>query len=156
MSRLVIPVVGQVLTATGDVRLRVEIRLLLKDTAGGFHPQRFRVDTATDITTFPAYEAKRLGLPMPVSATAGAHHTQTGLTIRSGFLRFRVVGMDQTEYPVACLFLGDPDKPPDPARPAVFPRNLLQPFALLDRLRFTLDKDPALGNPYGELVVEKK
>jgi hypothetical protein len=36
------------------------------------------------------------------------------------------------------------------------PRNLLQPFSLLDQLRFTLDKDPGLGNLYGELVIEKK
>jgi hypothetical protein len=156
MSRLVVPVSGRVLFATGDVRLGSEIDLLLKDSAGRFHQRPFRVDTATDVTTFPAYDAKQLGLPLPQQANAGAVHTQTGLVIRSGFLRFRVGGMDQTEYPVPCLFLGDPDTPPDSARPALLPRNLLQPLALLDWLRFTLEKDPALGNLYGELVVEKR
>lgn len=60
--------------------------------------------------------------------------------------------MDQTEHVIACLFLGDPDAPPAPAQP----RKLLQPFQLLDRLRFTLDKDPAAGSLYGELMVEKR
>jgi hypothetical protein len=156
MSRLVVPVVGRVLFATGDVLLRTQIDLLLKDSAGRFHQRRFRVDTATDVTTFPAHDAKQLGLPIPQHANAGAAHTQTGLAIRSGFLRFRVGGMDQTEYAIPCFFLGDPDTPPDPARPALLPRNLLQPLALLDWLRFVLAKDPALGNPYGELVVEKR
>ncbi len=155
MSRLVLPITGRVLFTTGDVRLWVEMELLLKDATGGFHPQGFRVDTATDITTFPAYDAKQYGLPMPPSATAGARHTPTGLAIRSGFLRFRIHGMDQTEFAVPTLFLGDPDTPPDARQPAAFPRKLLQPLALLDRLRLTAEKDPARGNLYGELVVEK-
>ena len=114
------------------------------------------MDTGTQITTFPAYDAKRLALPMPRQVSRGATHVQTGLEVRSGVLRFRIVGMDQTEYLIACLFLGDPDAPPDPARPATWPRNLLQPFQLLDRLRFTLDRDPAAGSLHGELVVEKR
>jgi hypothetical protein len=41
-------------------------------------------------------------------------------------------------------------------RPATLPRKVLRPLALLDRLRFTLDRDPALGNLAGELVIEKR
>jgi hypothetical protein len=63
--------------------------------------------------------------------------------------------MDTTEYAIACFFLGDPDTPVNPRQVATFPRNLLQPFQLLGRLRFALQMDPALGNLYGELVVEK-
>jgi hypothetical protein len=85
----------------------------------------------------------------------GVAHTQTGLEVRSGFLRFRIRGMDQTEYVVPTLFLGDPDTPPDARQPATFPRKLLLPLALLDRLRFTAEKNPARSNLYGELVVEK-
>ena len=155
MSRLVIPVTGRTLWSTGDVRLWADVDLLLKDSTAGFHQWPFRVDTATDITTFPAHEAKQFGIPLPQSPSPGATHAQTGLAIRSGLLRFRVLGMDLTEYVVPCLFLGDPDTPPDPRQPATFPRKLLQPFSLLGRLRFTLDKDPALGNLYGELVIEK-
>ncbi len=76
--------------------------------------------------------------------------------IRSGVLRFRIEGMDQTEYVVPCLFLGDPDAPPALTPPATRPRNLLQPFQLLDQLRFTLDKDPSAGLLHGEMVVEKR
>ena len=132
------------------------LRKLLKDRSGAWQPETFRVDTGTEITTFPAYDAKRLGLPMPQQVSRGATHVQTGLEIRSGLLRFRIDGMDQTEYAITCLFLGDPDTPPDPARLATWPRKLLQPIQLLDWLRFTLDKDPSASLPYGALVVEKR
>jgi hypothetical protein len=156
MSRLTVPVTGKLLWSTGDVRLRADLDLLLKDNAGGWKKETFRVDTGTDLTTFPAYLAKQLDLPMPARVAAGAVHVQTGLEIRSGILRFQVVGMDATEYATPCLFLGDPDTPPDPNLPATVPGKLLQPFHLLDQLRFTLGKDPATGSLYGELLVEKR
>jgi hypothetical protein len=156
MSRLQIPISGKTLYATGDVTLWVDVRLLLKGAPGNWHPRFFRVDSATDVTTFPAYVAKQLGLPMPPSPAQGVSHKPTGLEIRSGYLRFRIVGMDQTEYAVACLFLGDPATAPDPNQPPRCPRNLLQPLAVLDQLRFTLDKSPNDGTPYGTLTVEKK
>jgi hypothetical protein len=156
MSRLTIPVTGKLLAATGDVRLWADVEIDLKDGSGQFHRRRFRVDTATDVTTFPAYEARQLGLPLPMNPSASASHAQTGLAVRSGFLRFRIPGMDPDEYAIGCLFLGDPGIPPDPSRPATLPRKLLQPLQLLDRLRFVLDRDPALGHLYGELVIEKR
>jgi hypothetical protein len=156
MSRLVVPVVGQFLFSTGDVKLRVELDLLLRDDVGGWHQRKFLVDSGTEITTYPANEARQLGLPMPQQAATGATHVQTGLAIRSGFLRFRIVGMDPTEYVVSVLFLGDPATPPDPNKPATLPRKLLQPLALLGQLRFVEEKDPARGLPHGELVVEKQ
>jgi len=154
MSALIIPVTGRVLWATGDVRLRTDIDLHLKDGAGNWRHRTFRVDTASDLTTMGAYEAKQLGLPMPQARTTGVVHRQTGLEIRSGYLRFRISGLDQTEFVTACLFLGDPNTPPA-NRPANFDGNLLQPLALLDILRFTFDKELAIGTPYGELTVEK-
>jgi hypothetical protein len=54
------------------------------------------------------------------------------------------------------MFLGDPNLVPITTRPAAVPRKLLQPSALLDHLRFTIDKDPTTGSLYGDLVVEKK
>jgi hypothetical protein len=156
MSRLEIPITGKMLWYTGDIRLWADIDLLLKDGAGRWRKKTFRVDTGTQITTFSAYEAKRLGLPMPQQVSRGATHVQTGLEVRSGVLCLRIDGMDQTEYVVPCLFLGDPDAPPDPSRAATWPRKLLQPFQLLDQLRFTIEKDPAAGLPYGEMVVEKR
>jgi hypothetical protein len=156
MSPLAVPVTGKILWSTGDVRLRADLELLLKDNAGGWKQETFRVDTGTDLTTFPAYLARQLDLPMPARAAAGAVHVQTGLEIRSGILRFQVAGMDATEYVVPCLFLGDPTTPPDLSRPALIPSKLLQPFHLLEHLRFTLRKDPAVGPLYGELLVEKR
>jgi hypothetical protein len=156
MSRVEIPIRRRIFCATGDVCLWAEVELLLKDHSGNFIPDAFLSDTGTEITTYSAYRAKLLGLPLPQRPSPGAVHAQTGLACRSGLLRFRVVGLDPTEYFVPCLFLGDPDTPPDPRQAASLPRKLLQPFALLDRLRFTADKDPARGNMYGELVVEKR
>jgi len=157
MSRLAIPVDGRTLYATGDVMLRVRIGLLVRNGSGGWSRRLFRVDSGTDITTFPASDAKRLGLyltPRP----AGVTHEQTGLEVRSGMLAFRVVGMDQTLYAVPCFFLGDPDVPPAPGAPrGQLPRKLLQPLHLLDVLKFSTEKDPAsIGAPHGELIVEKK
>jgi hypothetical protein len=156
MSRLVIPISHQVLRSTGDVRLWADIDLELKDSAGNFLPETFRVDSATDVTTFPAYRARQLNLPIPQLPNRGLTHTQLGLEIRSGVLRFRIFGLDPTEYVIPCFFLGDPNLPPDPARPASWPRKLLQPFQLVDQLRFILDRDPLLGSLYGELTVETK
>jgi hypothetical protein len=155
MSRLTVPITGKTLWTTGDVRLWTDLDLLLKDNVGQWPKQSFRVDTASDLTTFPAYLARQLDVPMPRRANPGARHTQTGLEIRSGILRFQVLGMDPTEYAVACLFLGDPDTPPDASSPATFPRTLLQPYQLAGQLRFVIEKDPSLGCAYGELVIEK-
>jgi hypothetical protein len=70
-------------------------------------------------------------------------------------LRFRIIGMDPDEYVIGCLFLGDPLTPLNPAHPAGQPRNLLQPFQLLDRLRFFIAKDPTSVSSHGDVVVEK-
>lgn len=156
MSRLEIPITGQKLWATGDIKFRADISLLLKDLSGIWWPCFFQLDSGSEITTFSAYEAKRRGLPLPLNATPGVVHVQTGLEVRSGYLRFQIIGLDSTEYVVSCLFLGDPDVSPVSLQAANFPQNLLQPFALLDFLRFTIDRDPATGTLYGEILVEKK
>lgn len=154
MGRLVVPIVGKKLWSTGDVKLTADLNLSLKDAAGQWHLRSFRVDSGSEISTYPAFEAKQLSLPIPIQAVPGVTHAQTSLEVRSGFLRFQVAGMDQTEYVVPCLFLGDPDQPPSGPQ-ASFPRNLLQPLALLDSLRFVMEKDPISTAIYGYLVVEK-
>jgi len=92
---------------------------------------------------------------MPVNPSP-IRHNPTGLEVRSGLLRFRIDGMDQTEYVVSCYFLGDPSIAPNPAMPAFFPRGLLQPLALLDYLKFTMAKDPTSAAIYGEVIIEKR
>jgi len=156
MSRLVIPVRGQVLYATGDVTLRAFVTLPLKDNVGNFVKRDFRIDSATDVTTFPAYDARQIGLPVPINPSP-VRHDPTGLEVRSGLLRFRIHGMDATEYVVSCFFLGNPVVVPNPAMPAFLPRALLQPLALLDHLKFSMEKDPAsIGASHGEVIIEKK
>ncbi len=116
MSRLAIPVIRQVLYATGDVTLRAEVTLALKNAAGNLAKWDFRIDSATDVTTFPAFEARRLGLPMPVYPSR-IRHDPSGLEVRSGLLQFQIRGMDATEYVVSCFFLGNPNVAPSPATP---------------------------------------
>jgi hypothetical protein len=158
MSRLVVPLLEKKLWSTGDILLRAEFNLLLKDSAGNWQPsEMFRVDSATDMTTMPAYRARQLGLPMPVNAAAGVSHTQSGLEVRSGYLRAKVAGMDQTEYAFPCFFLGDPNSVPDPKTPpARTPKNLLGLSGVINQLRITFDGDPTPGALYGNMIVEKK
>jgi hypothetical protein len=149
---------GKILWATGDLLIWAVLDLELKDSSGRWSRETFRVDSASDMTTMPAFAAKLFGLPIPRSAAPGAVHTQTGLEIRSGYLRARVVGMDQTEYAFPCLFLGDPDTPPSPNAPAAaVPRNLLGLAGVVNQLRITFDGDPVPPHAqYGTMTVEKK
>ena len=155
MSRLVLPLLDRKLWATGDVLLRAELELLVKAGGGNWKSQVFRADPGSEMTTMPAYEAKKLGLPMPAKAATGVVHQPTGLELRSGYIRAQVVGMDGTVYAFPCFFLGDPDTPPNPAAAAV-PRNLLGLSGVVNLIRITFDGDPAPGAPYGTMTVEKK
>ena len=94
MSRLEVPVTARTPWHTGDVLLRADVDLFLKEGAGRWPRRTFVVDTGTEITTMPAFDAKHLGLAIPHGAARGVAHRQTGLEIRSGVLRFRVAGMD--------------------------------------------------------------
>jgi hypothetical protein len=155
MSRLSVPIQGRVLYATGDLLLRAELDLLLKTNAGGWVQERFLVDSGAETTTFPAWLARCLDLPLPTRAASGAAHAQTGAEIRSGYLRFQILGMDQTEYALGCLFLGDPATPPG-GPPGSLPRKLLQPLGLINKVRVAFDDAQSSGAPYGEMTVEKK
>ena len=154
MSRLVVPISRRILWSTGDILRWVDLWMRLKDNAGAWRRHRFRFDSASEMTTFPANQAKQDGIPMPQKAAVGAVHTQTGLEIRSGYLRFQIVGMDQTEYVTPCLFLGDPHaRATGPS--GSLPQKLLQPLGLLDQLHFTMQRDPSAGTLDGELLIEK-
>ena len=155
MSRLAQPLLHQILWNTGDLVLRAELDLLLKDSHGHWHAKTFRVDSASDMSTMPAHDARKLGVPIPANP-APLRHEQTGLEVRSGYLRCQVVGMDQTEYVFPCFFLGDPVLPPDPkAPPATLPRYLLGLSGVVDKIRILFDGSPGPGAPHGNLIVEK-
>ncbi len=106
------------------------------------------------MTTMPAYWAGRLGLPMPQQAAPGVVHTQTGLSIRAGYLRVLVVGMDATEYVFPCFFLGDPAAPAGRASNA--PRKLLGLSGVVDKLHISFDGTPTPFAPHGRLTVERQ
>jgi hypothetical protein len=114
----------------------------------------FLVDPGSEITVMSANEASAIGLPLPLRASVGAVHGQTGLEIRSGYLRVQVVGMDRTEYALPCFFLGDPQAPP-PASCGVGARKLLGLGGVIDKLRLTFDGRPTAGATHGNLIVEK-
>jgi hypothetical protein len=157
MSRLIVPVSHKTPWNTGDEMLWLELKVWLRTGAGNYVDYDFNVDSGTTITTFPAYQAKRLGLVVP-ARPVNVQSMQTGFEVRPGMLRFRINGMDQTEYAVSCLLLGDHNVRPSPNAPlGSVPRNLLQPLAFLEKLRFTMEKDPTAGPActYGQLVVEK-
>ncbi len=149
------PSVPRCSTPRATFKLWVNVIVALRDGAGNFVNHTFGVDSGTEVTTFPAYDAKQLGIYVPANP-APVRHEQTGLEVRSGLLVFRIDGMDQTLYAVSCLLLGDPNVRPSPNAPGgTLPRNLLQPFALLEKLNFSTQKNPG-GPAYGELIIEKK
>ncbi len=160
MSRLEKPLKHEILYATGDLLLRAEVDLHLKDNAGNWQRQTFRVDSGSDISAMPAWHAKALGLPIPqagILLPVNTAHGQVMMVIRSGLLRIKVEGMDQTEYVIPCHFRGDPDTPPAPSvSPTALPRNLLGLSGVVDKLRITTDgKAVSAAAPYGLLIIEK-
>src|SRR5262249_52583154 len=156
MSRLQVPILHRILLATGDVLLRAELDLLIKDRQGLWHQETFRVDSGTDMTTMLAALAKQLDIPMPQHSVPNALHAQTGVEFRSGFLQLQVVGMDATEYAIPCFFLGDPNVALPGRRTATVSRKLVGLSGVINQLRLTFDGDPGPAAPFGYLTAEKK
>jgi hypothetical protein len=144
------------LYATGDILLRAELDLELKDNSGGWNKETFLVDSASEMTTMPAFRATQLDLPIPQKAATGVTHNQTGLELRSGYLRVRIVGMVGTEYVFPCFFLGDPAAPVRAGQPAAHPRKLLGLSGVVDKIRISLDGKPTPSAPHGNLIIEKQ
>jgi len=142
---------------TGDLLLRAKLKVVAKSNNNTWEDLDFIVDPGAEITTMPAFRARQLDLPMPRTAALGVVHDPTGLEIRSGYLRLRVVGMDQTEYAIPCFFLGDPAAaPPTTGVPASATKNLLGLGGVVDKLRLTFDGDAGPGAAHGHLSVEKR
>ncbi len=155
MSRLIVPLLSKTLVATGDKLLRAELDLLLHDRSGVWKAESFRVDSGAEMSSMPARVAKKLDLPYPAQPVRGLAHGPSGLAVRIGFIRAQVVGMDGTEYVIPCYFLGDPDTPVTPNRPATLTANLLGLTGVVDKLRLVFDGTPTPGTPLGNLIVEK-
>jgi len=154
MSRLQVPLRDRKLWATGDVLLRAELRLRLKDNSGQWRAGTFLVDCGTEMTTMPAWLPKQRDLPMPRKVAAGAIHNQTGLEIRAGLLRAQIVGLNGTQFIFPCFFLGDPDAPPSGSQAATLPRKLLGLSGVVDKVRIVFDGTPTTSALYGNLILE--
>ena len=63
MSRLELPVLTKKLWATGDLVLRANLDLLIRDVNSVWKPETFRVDSGTEMTSMGAARAKALDLP---------------------------------------------------------------------------------------------
>ena len=148
MSRLEVPLQHRTLRATGDTVLWADLVLSFKTNRGAWEEVPFRVDSGTEMTTMPAYDAKSLDLPIPRKPVSRL--VLYGQEVRSGLLRARVVGMDPTEFVFPCYFIGDPDLlPPTQAR------NLLGLTGVINQICLTFDGRSSVRSPRGVLVVEK-
>jgi hypothetical protein len=154
LSRVEVPLRSRKLWATGDVLLRAELGLLLKDNAGQWRAATFLVDSGSEMTTMTAWLAKQRDLPMPRNAATGAIHKQTGLEIRAGLLRARIVGLNGTDFTFPCFFLGDPDVPPSGSHASALPRKLLGLSGVVDKVRILFDGTPTPSALYGNLILE--
>jgi hypothetical protein len=156
MSRLEVPLFGKPVWATGDILLRAELDLLIKDTSGAWQRETFRVDSGTEMTSMPASLARSLDLPMPKNPVPGGLNVSGARReVRAGFIRARVDGMDPTEYVFPCYFIGDPDAPFDPNQPPRFPRTLLGLSGVVDKIRILFEGTPTAPAPHGLMVIEK-
>jgi hypothetical protein len=157
VSRLEKPLKHETHPVTGDLLLRAEVDLHLRDSSGNWQKQTFRVDNGSDITAMSAALAAQLGLAMPQQGVRIAANTAIGqavMEVRSGYLRMKVEGMDQTEYVIPCHFRGDPLAPP--VFPSTFPRSLLGLSGVADKLRITTDGTPlSMAAPYGVVIIEE-
>jgi hypothetical protein len=149
MSRLEVPLRFRTLRTTGDTVLRAEVVLSLTTNRGTWEEVPFRVDTGTEMTTMPAFDAVKLDVPIPQHPVAGL--VLYGQEVRSGLLRARIVGMDPTEFVFPCYFLGDPKLPPTAQS-----HNLLGLTGVIDQVRLSFDGSTSVAAPWGVLVVEKR
>jgi len=157
MSNLKTPLLSRILWASGDILLRAELDLSIKTKSGIWEDVRFRVDPGSEITVMSSFDAMRLDIAIPQQAVAGAIHQPTGLEFRSGFIQFRVIGMDPTEYTVPCLFVGDPAVNLSQLQSIKNTGwNLLGLGGVVDKLRLIFDGDFAPTAIYGHLIVEKR
>jgi hypothetical protein len=147
MSRLEVPLQQRTLRATSDTVLWADLVLSLKTNRSSWEEVPFRVDSGTEMTTMPAYDAKSLDLPIPTKPVSRL--VLYGQEVRSGLLRARVVGMDPTEFVFPCYFLGDPDVP------LMGVRNLLGLTRVITQIRLTFDGTYSLVAPSGVLVIER-
>jgi hypothetical protein len=95
-----------------------------------------------------------MDLPMPRKAATRAIDKQTGLEIRSGLLRARIVGLDGVDFNFPCFFLGDPDASSSVSQAATTPRTLLGLTGVVDKVRILFDGTPTPAALYGNLVLE--
>jgi len=106
MARLEAPLLGKTVWRTGDILLRAELDLLLKDNAGGWQSETFLVDSGTEMTLMPASLARALNLPLPQQPVPGGLDL-LGITreVRAGLLRARIDGLGATEFSFPCYFI---------------------------------------------------
>jgi hypothetical protein len=143
MSRLEVPLQHRTLRATGDTVLWADLVLSIKTNRSTWEELAFRVDSGTEMTTMPAFEATKLDLPIPKNPVSRL--LLNGQEVRSGFVRVRIVGMVPTEFVV----LGDPNvQPPTQAR------NLLGLTGVISQIRLTVDGRSTVHSARGLLIVE--
>lgn len=143
---------------TGDAVLRAYLDLELGDDQGGWHPATFRVDSGSDMTMVLASWAKDRNLPLGLGPFLITRTTADGqrrtVIVRSGLLKARVVGLDQTIYHFPCYFIGDPDDPAPPAGST--PPRLLGLTGVVDKLLIRFDGTPLPTAPHGVIVIQKQ
>jgi hypothetical protein len=155
MSRLEVPLLGKKVWATGDLVLRAELDLLIRDDTGGWRPVTFRIDSGNEMTSMAAAGARALDLPMPRNPIL-LDINGIRSEVRPGLIRAQVVGMDGTEHTFPRHFLGSPIATPAPHQPTVVSRNLLGLTGVVGKLRIVFDGMPSPGARYGVMVVEER
>ena len=142
MSRLIVPISFQDSWATGDELLWLEFVLWLQDGAGNYVDHDFYVDSGAD-----DHDLSRLRRPATRPGRAckarDVQFIQTGLRSAPGCCVFASTGWTRPNTPSRAFSSAIRPSGLSPNAPiGTVPRKLLQPLALLEKLRFTMEKDP--------------
>jgi len=156
---LKVPLLARRLERTGDLLLRAEVVLFAIDAGQSWRLLTFRVDSATEVTSMPAALARELNLPLPQHPVPGL--VVVGTTgevvreVRNGFLRVRLLGLEEREFVFPCYLLGAPDAP-EGERTAKLPRNLLGLTGVVNHVRILLDGEAEKDALHGVMTLEMK
>jgi len=153
MPRVEVPLLGKKLWATGDILLRAELDLLVRDNNGIWRPETFLIDSGAEVSSMATELARALDLPIPRKAIS-LNVNGVRREVRTGLIRVQLAGIGGSEHVFPCYFLDAPilrsGANPSPASA----RNLLGLSGVVDKLRITFDGKPTPGARYGVVVVE--
>lgn len=146
------PILKKVIPGVDVHLLRAEVRLFFRSRNGLWIPQRFLMDTGTELTTLPASTAHhRLNCSLPESAMR-LRVNNVEKEVRLGTMEARVASSNGPRVQLPCAYVGPLEMGSAQTQPAE--RCLLGLTGLVNFFRLTFDGSPQPTSPHGFLILE--